>query len=145
MKANFYIFENIDKQQALLYACRLIETAYTNNQTVYVQTNSTEESNLLDTLLWTYRDNSFVPHDIYDENKTNTASVLIGHVAPPKSMSHAILNVSNHFPNSHQQFTDIIEIIFADPTSQQLARDRYRQYRDSGFELNTHKLKAADL
>jgi DNA polymerase-3 subunit chi len=145
MKANFHILENIGKQQALLYACRLVETAYANQQTIYIQTNSTTESTQIDELLWTYRDDSFVPHDIYIQNNANPASILIGHDAPPPTITNTLLNLSSKMPASPNQFENIIEIVFDDPSIQQSARDRYRQYRDIGFELNTHKLKAADL
>ena len=34
----------------------------------------------------------------------------------------------------------IFEIVGDDPTAQSSARERYKQYRTQGFELNTHKI-----
>jgi len=35
--------------------------------------------------------------------------------------------------------------VFCHPTMQQLARERYKQYRDQGRDITTYKIKSSDL
>ena len=144
MKIDFYIMEKANHQQALLMACQLIETAYQENQNVHVQASSREEAERFDELLWTFRDDSFVPHEIISTTHDFSAPIRIGYSAqisqPVNQPAEVLINLSREIPSFYTQFEQIIEIVFSDPTVQQLARERYRQYRDQGYEITTHKI-----
>lgn len=142
MIVHFHILENASGMQALIYACTLLEQAYQRNESVYVHTNSREDAEKLDNLLWTFRDDSFVPHQLHDPNADLPPPIQIGHGAIPQGKYKLLINLSREFPTSYSQFNEVAEIVFADPLVQQLARDRFRQYRDQGHELITHKIKA---
>jgi DNA polymerase-3 subunit chi len=55
------------------------------------------------------------------------------------------MNLSRDIPAFYSQFKHVIEIVFPDPVVQQLARTRYKQYRDQGHEINTIKVKANEI
>ena len=143
MKADFYILENSNKQQAMLFACKLAEKAHAGNEKMYIHTTSADEAEKLDKLLWTYRDDSFLPHELVSAD--SIAPILIGHTIPANNMTGTLLNFHREIPAFYTQFNHIIEIVHNDPSVQQLARERFRQYRDAGIAINTHKLKASDL
>ncbi|MCK4754438.1 MAG: DNA polymerase III subunit chi, partial [Calditrichia bacterium] len=42
--------------------CDLAEKCYLNNRRIVIYTNSEEECNKFDSLLWTWKQQSFVPH-----------------------------------------------------------------------------------
>ena len=46
-------------------ACRLADKAYHQGRRVYLHAASAEQARHLDRLLWTFRDQSFVPHGLY--------------------------------------------------------------------------------
>jgi DNA polymerase-3 subunit chi len=138
MKIDFHILENANQQQAWLYTCKLIEQAYTDKQAVYIYTNNVQESEKLDKLLWTYSDNAFIPHLLADE-KNDVSPVQIGHGAPPSGTQNLLINLSAQVPAFYKEFDHAIEIVFSDPSVQQLARERYKKYRENGDELNTIK------
>jgi DNA polymerase III subunit chi len=146
MKIDFYILDQASGQKSLHFACRLLEKAYAENQRVYIQVNSKEEAERLDTFLWTYRDDSFLPHNLYDQaTHSCPPPIQIGYNETPKDYSNSnniLLNLSREIPGFFKQFERVIEIVFSDSRVQQLARERYRYYRDQGYEMNTHKLKA---
>ncbi len=141
MKVNFFILEEASKMQAFVFACQIIEKKFTEQKNVYVHTSSIDEAKKLDALLWTFREDSFVPHQLTAENKEISAPIEIGYAKPSVHLSHFMINLSHELPEFYQQFDEIIEIIFSEPTIQQLARHRYRQYRDLGCELTTQKIK----
>lgn len=144
MKIDFYVLENATSgQKSLLFACQLLEKAYSEQKRVYVHTNTREEADRLDAMLWTFRDDSFVPHNIYTDEPYPPA-IQIGYGATPKADYDLLLNLAKDVPDFYQHFPAVIEIVFPDPVVQQLARARYKHYRDQGFEINTIKLKASE-
>jgi DNA polymerase-3 subunit chi len=142
MQIDFYILETASGQTSLLFACRLLEKLYRQQQRIYVHTHSHNEAERLDKLLWTYRDDSFLPHQLYQAEQDNPAPIQIGFQKAPPNPPQVLLNLSTEIPSFFSQFQHIIEIVFADPPVQQLARQRYKQYREQGLEISTHKLKA---
>lgn len=144
MKVDFYVIDNANYQQSLLTICQLIEKAYHQQQSIYVHASSAEEASRLDDLLWTFRDDSFLPHSLYDQSDEFPASIQIGcgEIVPKHQL---LINLSKEIPGFYQQFEQLIEIVFSDPTVQQLARERYRQYREQGNDITTHKIKANTL
>jgi DNA polymerase-3 subunit chi len=143
MKIDFHILDNTNNPRSMLYVCSLVEKAYLAKQQVYIQTNSPEETEQLDNLLWTFKDDSFIPHSPYSAADTSPPTIQIGHAATPTQQRNLLINLSHQVPDFFQQFQHVIEIVFSDPAMQQLARERYKQYRDQGHEMNTVKIKLA--
>lgn len=145
MKVDFYILEAASGQKSLFFACQLIEKLYAEQKQVFVHTNSREEAERFNTLLWTYRDDSFVPHQVYQEENDTPAPIQIGIGGGPIKPVDVLVNLNQQIPAFYQQFSHVIEIVFSDPHVQQLARERYKQYRDQGCDMNTIKLKAHEM
>lgn len=145
MKVDFYVIEAASGQQSLLFACQMLEKMHEEQKRVYVHTRSREDAERLDALLWTYKDDSFLPHHIYDKAASFSPPIQIGSGEAPASHPETMLNLCPEIPAFYQQFSHIIEIVFADPPVQQLARVRFKQYRDLGCEMNTIKLNAREL
>lgn len=144
-KIDFYILEAASGQKSLHFACKLIEKAWSDQQKVYIHTNSQEEAERMDTLLWTYREDSFLPHNLYQATDDFPPPVQIGFADHPKHHQDLLLNLRQEIPDFYKQFNRVIEIVFSDAHVQQLARERYKQYRDQGCELNTYKIKANEV
>lgn len=139
MVVDFYVLnENSGQQQSLAFACQLIEKAYLQQQTVYVHTSSAEDAERIDNLLWTFKDDSFIPHALYQANDPSPPAVQIGH-GEALVKANILVNLCNKIPAFYQQYPRIIEIVFNDPIVQQLARERYKQYREQQYEINTIK------
>ncbi len=137
MNIEFQILETAIKQKALLFTCQRIEQAYSEKQRTYIHTLNQEEAERLDHLLWTYRDDSFIPHKLFDASDP----LLIGFDETIAINSHDLLiNLSSTIPSFYKQFHHIIEIVFADSQVQQLARERYKQYRADGHNIQTIKI-----
>ncbi|MDO9168371.1 MAG: DNA polymerase III subunit chi [Methylobacter sp.] len=64
-EVSFYILPTESLKDRYLFACKLIEKAYRSGSFCYVLTDSAEQSQIIDDLLWTFRAGSFIPHRIY--------------------------------------------------------------------------------
>ncbi len=141
----FYVLNEATGQKSLHFACQLIEKAYAEQKRIYVHMNSQEEADRFDALLWTYRDDSFLPHSIYCATEDYPPPIAIGFGEVSTHYQDMLVNLAKGIPSFYKQFNQVVEIVFADPVVQQLARERYKQYRDQACDIKTHKLKANEL
>lgn len=144
LKIDFYILPEANSLQRLQFACRLIEKAYRQKHRIYIHTLDEKEAHQLDELLWTYREDSFLPHNLHGEGPTLTPPIQIGVNVTPENHRDIMINLSNTVPDCHTQFARILELVSNETSSQEAARERFRFYRAQGFELNTHKLQTIE-
>jgi len=139
----FHILESRDDPARLKYACRLVEDAVRGGATVCVRVGSTADADIVDELLWTQSERSFIPHEVTDDPNARTgfppsAPVLI---AVGRSLPAATLvNLSADPPDSIDDYQHLIEIIDAEPTRRDAGRRRFAAYRDRGFPPETHRV-----
>lgn len=145
MKVDFYVLDAAEGQRALLFACKLIEKAYLQRNKVYVHANSKQEADRLDTMLWTFREDSFIPHDVLNPSETHSTPIQIGYTETLPAAQETLINLCSHVPAFYTSFQNVIEIVFSDPTVQQLARDRFKIYRSNSCDITTHKIKANEI
>jgi DNA polymerase III subunit chi len=138
---SFYILASKSTEERDLFACKLIEKVYRSGLCAYVLTDNAAQSQTLDTLLWTFRAGSFVPHQIYTgEVPALENTLLIGSGIPPEQWQNTIINLSSHCPPNFQQSERILEILDNSEAAKTLGRNRYRQYQQAGIEITTHKI-----
>lgn len=140
-KVNFYILSSQSEQGRQAFACKLAEKSFRLGFKTYILTNSLQQAQQMDKLLWTFRANSFVPHEIFQGNLPNTANaVIIGTQQPPVPWQHTLINLSTDCPGQLDQFEQIFELLDNDETQKQAGRLRYRHYQTLGITPNTHKM-----
>jgi DNA polymerase III subunit chi len=138
---SFYVLPTESTQERNQFACKLIEKAYRSGVFVYVLTDSQEQSQQIDDLLWTFRAGSFIPHQIYTGELPAIESViLIGSSSPPELWRKTLINLSSQCPQDFQQAERILEILDNSEETKAFGRQRYRQYQQAGIEITTHKM-----
>lgn len=135
-KVDFYVLK--DPSPRLSFACRLLEKAYLENQKVYAHTSCQADAHALDEQLWTYRDNSFIPHNLTSETVTPIPPIQIGFDATRTCKHPILLNLSDQIPDYFGQFQRVIEIVDQDNKTQ--AREKFKQYRDQQCDLTTYNV-----
>jgi DNA polymerase-3 subunit chi len=140
-EVSFYILSSALLLERYLFACKLIEKAYRNGQFCYILTDSDEQSQLLDDLLWTFRAGSFIPHEIYTGQAPSTDKViLIGSVKAPEHSQGLLFNLSSKYPEEISNTKRILEILDNCEVTKAAARNRYRQYQQAGMSVTTHNM-----
>jgi len=141
MRADFYILQKANEQQRKLFACRLAEKAWQQNLRIYIQTNSASDSQVLDHLLWTFNDDSFIPHDIQGQPTDTAQPILIGHETCSEPFD-LLINLSTHLPDL-QHCKRVAEIIHQDEATKKQGREHYKLYREQQCELHHHEINDA--
>jgi DNA polymerase-3 subunit chi len=139
-RVDFYVSPEPETQARRLLACRLTEKAYKLGKQVYIHTDSESESQLMDDLLWSFRQGSFIPHQLYTTQASISAPVLIGHHQEMAGEADVLINLTQSVPDFFSQFNRVAELVNENPDVRLKARERYQFYRDRGYDLNTFKL-----
>jgi len=103
-QVDFYLLKDDSVQNRVRFACRLADKAYRLGNRVFIHTESAEQTRLLDDLLWTFQQNSFVPHAIYQAEQNNPPPVLLAHNAEPDASSHVLINLAAEVPLFFSRF-----------------------------------------
>lgn len=144
-RVNFYIIETGTDEAIDTFICRLTEKAWSQDNTVYLHVQNEQHAMKFDDLLWSFNDESFVPHQIpvNSNNAQPEKSVVINHVSDcqiPTTHHDVLINLNHETPSFFSQFDRVAEIITMDETSKEKGRQRYQFYRDRGYALETHKM-----
>ncbi|MDP2902472.1 MAG: DNA polymerase III subunit chi [Methylovulum sp.] len=138
---SFYLLPSDAAQQRHQFACKLIEKSYRSGCFCYVLTDTAEQSRFIDDLLWTFRAGSFVPHQLYTgELPAIETVILIGSRNPPGHWQKNVINLSSQCPENFQQAERILEILDDSEDTKAAGRQRYRQYKEAGIAVATHKI-----
>jgi DNA polymerase-3 subunit chi len=140
MMIEFHVLETNNSQQAWLFVCNLLEKYYLANRRAYLVMETREQAERFDQLLWTYRDDSFIPHCLQHQQHATQSPIIIGHEPPlPETPRDLVINLSQQIPHDYHEFQHLIEIVINEPLMQQQARERYKFYRDQKHQINTIK------
>ncbi len=117
--------------------CRLCQKAYDSKQLTLLLTQNQQQSQHLDHKLWTYSDDSFLPHD-GAETEGLVTPILIHDDPDPKGNRQLLINLSTSVPIYFAQFERVIELVTEDNKSQ--AREHYSYYKERGYPLSHFNL-----
>jgi len=142
LRVDFYVLSSTDPAARLQFACRLTEKAYTLNNSIYAHVGNVARARELDELLWTFRDGSFIPHEIATTDAAQAPPVVIGHATDTDTDGDLLINLADSIPTFFDRFGRVAEIIDASDEVRRSGRERFAFYRDNGYEPNTHKIDA---
>ena len=86
----------------------------------------------MDELLWHFKAESFVPHNLHSEN--SQAAVVIGTDEQPAQAGGLLLNLDHSLSPHLGQFQRIIEIVNQEPALLAACRENFRSYRQRGYD-----------
>jgi DNA polymerase-3 subunit chi len=142
-RIDFYILDQASHEARLTLACRLAAKAVEQKLEVLINTETASDSARLDELLWTFAQGSFLPHRRLDTQPVEDEGepVLIGCGREPESGPwEFLINLSPRVPEFFSRFERVAELVSAEQEDKAAGRERFRYYRDRGYELRTHKV-----
>ena len=143
-QVDFYVLPGTSPQQRWKFACRIVEKAWQRGMQVAVLGSDAAELTALDELLWTFSDQSFIPHEIAaGATDAPETPVRLVHSLPPGTAADLVVNLSAQLPADPARFARIAEVVDADPVRRQGGRERFKAYRDLQLTLKTHQIDAA--
>jgi len=140
-RVDFYLLSGADPSARRRFTCRLAEKAWKACHKIFIRSTDATEVAILDDLLWTFRQSSFVPHTLAENHENDPlAAVLIGTGTAPEGFHDLLINLAPDVPEDWQTYRRIAEIVDGDEAVRQAGRDKYRLYQNQGIKPETHKL-----
>jgi DNA polymerase III subunit chi len=137
-KVDFYT----GSEDKLRTACQLSHKAMQNGLRVLLHAPDESVAHKLDQLLWHFPATAFMPHCHSHEADAATMPVVIGRdeILPHSELLISLHNVCLPF---FSRFERVIEIVGQDEEDAKQGRDRYKFYKDCGYELRHFDLRKA--
>ena len=144
-RVSFYLLAVSEPAERRIFACRLAEKAVRKGHTVYLHVPDDAEAKAMDELLWTFRDDSFVPHRLLDDPVAagEAVPVAIGCGDDPGPYHDVLINLALDIPEFFSRFERVSEIVIEEESVQQAKREGWRFYRDRGYPGEHHRVGAA--
>ena len=141
-RVDFYVLDREDARQRMIVACRLAEKAYLREQRAVLLAESAGDAEALDGLLWTFADQSFVPHGLVTNGTAADPSAPVQLTADAARAPDAdvLVNLSERVPDGFERYPRIAEIVDAEQTRRERARERFKAYRERVQVVETHHL-----
>ena len=139
-RVDFYILPEGNSPER--FACSIAHKVRQRDHDIYIHTDSKDQADKIDDLLWTHKDISFLPHGLIDAAGLDTVNITIGWGRHKPRAAQVLINLGHAIPDFAGDYERIVEIVSAEPQRRQQARRHYRQYRSSGFDLYDHQIGA---
>ena len=149
-QVDFYLLENQIEDAKFKLASRLANKLLRLKNRTLIVTDDNSHTHQLDNYLWSFSGTSFVAHEIITAELSNIeSSISLIHIGEAQLISNdmlhkgynVLINLSSSVPSFSNQFARIAEIVEATDEQKAAGRMRYKDYKNSGFELKTHSLE----
>ena len=140
MRADFYLIAKPRfLEEPLKLVCELARKAYDSNQWTLVLARDAAQAEALDELLWEFDPDAYIPHQIAGSDEDDDITpVLI--VAPGTEAASRPLAINLRDEAWTAPCERVLEVVPADPSAREPLRERWKQYKARGFEVNKHDM-----
>ncbi|HEU4709111.1 MAG TPA: DNA polymerase III subunit chi [Methylophilaceae bacterium] len=120
------------------------ENIVSRGRRLMVYVPDTESASRLEGLVWTHPPTGFLPHCRADNALAAVTPVIIDWRSEQLAHDDVLINLRAEYPTFFSRFRRLIEIVGADEADKVEARNRYRFYRDRGYEIKSFDMLEAE-
>jgi len=129
-------------EDRLQVACRLAAKTVAQKKRMLIYAPQAEQAARIDKLLWTWQAIGFLPHCAAHDPLAAETPLLVGGGEDTPPDCELILNLSGECPPHFERFARLLEIVPADDAERAAGRERFRFYRQRGYQIASHDLAA---
>jgi DNA polymerase-3 subunit chi len=134
---DFHILQDASVESRWLYVCRFIEKVERLGHSILVAVDTLEEAQELDDLLWSFKPESFIAHQIIGGDEE--VKVEITFTANAGEHHDVLINLSSQIPEYFSRFARAAEIVIQEPKILENTREHYKFYKQRGYPITQHK------
>ncbi len=125
----------------------LVEKSLARGWRAAIKTESSERSDALDTLLWTYDDASFLPHAQLGDGEPSEQPVLITVEEGNPNSANIVFYVGGAMPSNWSTLSDLARVVLLfdgkDAAALAAARGAWKEAKASGHDVTYWKESAS--
>ncbi len=144
-QVDFYLIGNQIDDAKFKLASRLANKLQRSDRRALVVTDSDEDTNTLDAIMWSFNDASFLAHDDLTEKETPSMIQIGSHTSVSQEVLardyDVLINLAKDIPVYSHHFSRIADIVEVDEAAKSAGRARYKIYKTEGFELKMHDIE----
>ncbi len=111
-------------------------------QQVVVFAPGADLADRLDRQLWLHPAGSFVPHCRADSPLVGETPIIISDSLTTLDAHQQLLNLADNVPPEFSRFDEVVEIVSQAGPDKLPARERFKFYRERGYELHNQDISA---
>ena len=109
---------------------------------VYLNCDSKIQAEQVAELFWQVEPEQFIAHNLVGEGPKYSTSVEIGHQGVKPSWNRQlVINLAENETTFANKFAEVVDFVPCEEKAKQLARERYKIYRQAGFQLQTIEIQ----
>lgn len=139
-RIDFY-FNVEDKFRQL---AELAGQALPRGRRLFVFVQDAETAGRVEQALWTHAQTSFLPHCRSDHALAAETPIIIDWRGENLLHDDVLVNLRPDHPPFFSRFRGLIEIVSLDAADRSSARERFRFYRDRGYEIRRHDIAGGE-
>jgi DNA polymerase-3 subunit chi len=124
----------------LATACRIAAKAHSLGNRMLILCPDAEVASRVDRMLWTSPATGFIPHCAPTDALASVTPIIIDSGAFEPTCDQVLLNLRAEWPPFFGRFERLVEIISTDEDDRQSGRERWKFYKDRGYEMRIHDL-----
>ena len=125
-------------------AARIIAKAHAAHGSVRVLTPDAAMTDALDRRLWLLPPTGFIPHCRTDSPMAAETPIWIGHSLEHDGAAAVLVNLHASPPPFFSRFERLAEIGGTDAADVAAGRERWKFYKERGYELRSHNLSSKE-
>jgi DNA polymerase-3 subunit chi len=139
---DFYILQNKELAARSQFLCRLCKKARGQGHQIYIHCDDEQQAKQLDELLWTFEENSFLPHKaVADITGASPIEIGFGNISA-EHHGDLLINFSSSRADFFAQFDRLAEIVVQEEKLLQASRTNYRFYKQRNYPIRNHQIAA---
>lgn len=143
-QVKFYVMSQAEKEEnsaVEILACNLAANAWRLGKRVLIACETEQQALNIDEALWAREPDSFVPHNLAGEVTQYPTPIEIAWKGKRNAQRRDVLiSLQTELPDFINTFTQIIDFVPVDEQQKAQARERYKQYRQQGWQLETEQV-----
>lgn len=138
-KADFYVLPSSDPDARGRFLCRLVEKIGALGHQIFIQAPDEAEAKRIDQLLWEYRPEAFIPHNLIGESVSS--GVEIGWDNQRPQHLDVFVNLNLDIPEDALGFDRILEVVVQTEDVLTSTRKNYKRYQSNGVQIDMHDMR----
>ena len=138
-QVDFYNLPTSSPEELLLFVCRLINKAWQQVDNTYIHCNDETQRQALNQLLWQFKPESFIPHDLIEDTTDSPIILGVQGISYPLPQVALFVNLTSQPVEDYYPVSRIVEFVINDPQHKETARHTYRFYKQAQLNIKYHR------
>ncbi|MGC9422068.1 MULTISPECIES: DNA polymerase III subunit chi [Vibrio] len=105
---------------------------------IYIQCRDKKQAEQLAEQFWQVKPEDFLAHNLVGEGPKYGTHIEIGYPeVRPSRNRQLVINLADNHTTFANAFTEVVDFVPSEEKAKQQARERYKQYRQAGYQLQT--------